>query len=214
VSDVHLIVIAKSPVAGRVKTRLCPPYSFEQAARIAEASLADTLEVVANTPASARTVVLDGAPDGWLPAGFTVRPQRGGGLDERLAAAFVDSERVKNGPMLLIGMDTPQVTPQLLTAVGRQLTSEGVDAVLGPSTDGGWWTLGLHTASPDLLVGVPMSTSTTYAQQQSRLHLHGLTVAEAPTLTDVDDVESARLVGRAVPSSRFAESLEGAVFAS
>ncbi|MEO8424921.1 MAG: glycosyltransferase, partial [Actinomycetota bacterium] len=86
-----LLVIAKAPVLGRSKTRLCPPCSPEDAARIAEAALADTLDAVAHTSASERVLVLDGDPGGWLPDGFRVIPQRGDGLDERLAAAFEDA---------------------------------------------------------------------------------------------------------------------------
>lgn len=213
-TDVQLIVIAKSPVAGRVKTRLSPPYTLEHAARIAEASLADTLEVVANTPALARTLVLEGEPDWWLPEGVDVLPQRGSGLDERLAAAFVDVESALRAPMLLIGMDTPQVSSDLLASASRRLVSEGFGAVLGPATDGGWWALGLHSADPAALLGVQMSTSTTCADQRARLQSRGLAVGEVATLTDVDDHPSAQRVARLVPRSRFAQSLELAAIVS
>src|SRR3954454_15558628 len=83
-----LIVIAKSPVAGRVKTRLCPPCTPEQAATIAAAALADTLATVGATPATARVLALDGAPGPWIPDGYVIVPQHGNGLDERLANAF------------------------------------------------------------------------------------------------------------------------------
>ena len=88
---VHLLVLAKSPVPGKVKTRLCPPCTPEQAADLAEAALRDTLTAVGATPVVRRTVVLDGPVGPWLPAGFEVLPQRGDGLDERLAAAFDDA---------------------------------------------------------------------------------------------------------------------------
>src|SRR5262245_7164165 len=112
-----IIVIAKSPVAGRVKTRLCPPCSPAEAAIIAAAALADTLETVAATPARARVLALDGAPGRWIPDGFVVVPQLGRGLDERLANAFA----AVTGPAVLVGMDTPQVTPAQLTAAIRAL---------------------------------------------------------------------------------------------
>src|SRR4029453_10639579 len=85
-----LIVIAKAPVPGRVKTRLCPPCTPAQAAALAEASLRDTLAAAARCGASRRVVALDGAPGSWLPDGFEVIPQRGSGLAERLSAAFAD----------------------------------------------------------------------------------------------------------------------------
>ena len=84
----RLIVIAKEPVPGRVKTRLCPPCTPDDAARLAAAALADTFAAVQPAPADARTVVLDGHPGGWIPAGFDVIPQRAGGLDARLALAL------------------------------------------------------------------------------------------------------------------------------
>jgi hypothetical protein len=203
----HLIVIAKSPAAGRSKTRLCPPYSLEEAAQIAEAALADTLEAVARAPATARTLVLDGAPGPWLPPGFAVVPQRGDGLDERLAAAFQDAERHSPGPLLLIGMDTPQVTCQLLVESAALLMSPDTDAVLGPATDGGWWALGLHHANTALLTGVPMSTQRTCIAQHLRLREYGMTVRALPELTDVDDSASATAVAHLIPDSRFTRSL-------
>jgi rSAM/selenodomain-associated transferase 1 len=211
---VHLIVIAKAPIAGRVKTRLCPPYSLHEAAVLAEAALSDTLAAVAATPAAGRTIVLDGPVGPWLPSGFSVLPQRGNGLDERLAAAFTDAQRNGSAPVLLVGMDTPQVTPSLLSAASQALTSEGTDAVLGPADDGGWWCLGLRCADPQLLLGVPMSTSHTWADQDQRLRAHGLRVTALPTLVDVDDAASAVTVAQQAPFSRFANTLTTLVMAS
>ena len=138
----NLLVIAKEPVPGRVKTRLTPPYTPEQAARIAEAALADTLDAVVSTPAGRRILALDGAPGRWLPPGVEVTAQRGGGLDERLANAFADV----TGPTVLIGMDTPQVTPAMLAEASREL--DRGDAVFGPAADGGFWLLGLREPDP------------------------------------------------------------------
>ena len=202
--QVHLLVLAKAPVAGRVKTRLCPPYTPEQAAQLAEAALRDTLAAVAATPAVARTVALDGAPGDWLPEGFAVLPQRGGGLDERLAAAYDDAWALSAAPLLLVGMDTPQVTPALLAAAAAQLLSDGTDAVLGLAGDGGWWALGLRRPDASLLLGVPMSTDRTGAAQRARLDGAGLSVTLLPVLTDVDDADDALTVARQCPGSRFA----------
>lgn len=99
-----LLVIAKTPVAGRVKTRLTPHFTPGQAADLARAALQDTLAAVLATPARRRVLVLDGAPGPWLPHGIEVVPQCEGGLDARLAAAFAGA----GGPALLIGMDTPR----------------------------------------------------------------------------------------------------------
>lgn len=206
---VHLLVVAKAPVAGRVKTRLCPPFTPEQAAQLAEAALCDTLAAVAATPAVARTLVLDGAPGAWLPPSFAVLPQRGDGLDERLAAAYDDGWTHCPAPLLLVGMDTPQVTPVLLTRAAAALLSDGTEAVLGPADDGGFWALGLRRPDASLLLGVPMSTDRTGAAQHSRLVDAGLRVVGLPSLADVDTAEDAYTVAAQCPSSRFGAVLHG-----
>ncbi|GAA2251802.1 DUF2064 domain-containing protein [Streptomyces atrovirens] len=195
-SPVTLLVIAKEPRPGRVKTRLTPPFTPEEAAALAEAALADTLDVVARTPARRRVLVLDGAPGRWLPAGVEVVPQCAGGLDERLAGAFAGCD----GPALLIGMDTPQVTPELLT-----VDFGDCDAYFGPAEDGGFWALGLAEPDPGLLRGVPMSTPETGAVQRRRLA--PLRVRELPPLRDVDTAYDAELVAREAPGGRFAARL-------
>lgn len=198
-SATTLLVIAKEPRPGRVKTRLTPPFTPEAAAALAEASLADTLRTVAATPARRRVLVLDGTPGRWLPPGFDVVPQCAGGLDERLARAFADCD----GPALLIGMDTPQVTPELLT-----VDFADCDAYFGPAEDGGFWALGLAEPDPGLLRGVPMSTPTTGAVQRARLVAAGLRVRDLPHLRDVDTVADAEAVADMAPGTRFAAELQ------
>src|SRR5438046_8188371 len=106
VDKVQIIVVAKEPVPGRVKTRLCPPYTAAQAARIAEAALADTIEAVSKADAVRRVLLLDG--DYAPPAGWEVVFQRGNGLGQRLANGFADTAE-PGVASVLIGMDTPQV---------------------------------------------------------------------------------------------------------
>ncbi|MDX3532938.1 DUF2064 domain-containing protein [Streptomyces sp. MB09-01] len=195
-----LLVIAKEPVPGRVKTRLTPAFTPAQASLLAEAALADTLEAVAAAPAERRVLVLDGRPGPWLPPGIEVVPQCSGGLDERLAAAFACCP----GPALLIGMDTPQVTPALLApATGPDAWQEH-DAWFGPALDGGFWALGLAAPDPALLRGVPMSVSETGAVQYGRLLAAGLRVGRLPRLRDVDTAEDAQLVAGEAAGTRFA----------
>jgi rSAM/selenodomain-associated transferase 1 len=198
-----LIVIAKEPAPGRAKTRLCPPLTADAAAGLAAASLADTLAAVAACRAPGRRVLaLDGAPGKWVPPGFEVIAQRGRGLDERLASAFEDVAE----PALLIGMDTPQVTPALLSAGVRMLSRPGTDAVLGPALDGGYWAVGLRRPRRDLFVGVPMSSPVTFEAQLARLRGAGLQMRSLPPLRDVDLIEDARAVAGLAPGSRFAEA--------
>ncbi|WP_084958468.1 TIGR04282 family arsenosugar biosynthesis glycosyltransferase [Thermoactinospora rubra] len=201
----QILVIAKEPVPGRVKTRLTPPFSPAQAAELAAAALEDTLRAVAAAPATQRVLALDGRPGGWLPDGFVVIPQRGAGLDERLAAAFADACRLRPGPAVLIGMDTPQVTAGLLRRAAEALA--GHDAVYGPAADGGFWLLGLREPDPDLLLGVPMSRPETGRRQLDRLARAGLSVCHLPELTDVDTAEDAFRVAGQAPATRFAAAL-------
>jgi len=196
-------VIAKAPVAGRVKTRLTPPCSPADAAGLAAAALADTLAAVARSRRAARRVlVLDGEPGPWIPRGFDVLPQRGDGLAARLAAAFCDV----GGPALLIGMDTPQVTPGQLDAGLRALAR--ADAAFGPALDGGYWAIGLRRADPAVFRDVPMSAPTTAAVQRERLAALDLETIELPPLVDVDTITDARRVAAAAPATRFARALE------
>ncbi|MPY61014.1 TIGR04282 family arsenosugar biosynthesis glycosyltransferase [Streptomyces spongiae] len=195
-----LLVIAKEPRPGRVKTRLTPPFTPEEAAVLAEAALTDTLRAVAAAPARRRILVLDGTAGSWLPPGFDVVPQCAGGLDERLAAAFAGCD----GPALLIGMDTPQVTPELLTV---DFDGYGYDACLGPAEDGGFWALGLAEPDPELLRGVPMSTPVTGAVQRARLVDAGLRVRDLPRLRDVDTAADAEAVAALAPHGHFAAEL-------
>ncbi len=196
-----LIVIAKAPMPGRVKTRLCPPCTPAQAAALAEASLRDTLAAALRTRAERRVVALDGAPGAWLPSGFEVIPQRGAGLAERLACAFADV----GGPAFLIGMDTPQVRPEWLDA-GLDALSER-HAAFGASPDGGYWGIGLRRPDPMVFTGVPMSEHFTGAVQRARLAMLGLATTVLRPLLDVDTFADALAVAREAPRTRFAAEL-------
>jgi uncharacterized protein len=202
-SSSALIVIAKDPFLGRSKTRLCPPCSPGQAAALAEAALRDTLDVVACTPAGRKVLVLDGDAHRWRRRGFDVIPQRGGGLEERIAAAFEDVA----GPALLVGMDTPQLTSELLAEGLDALARPGVDAVLGPALDGGYWSVGLRAPRRAAFAGVPMSTPQTLRRQRSQLRQLGMRIHEQLPLRDVDTIEDARAVALQAPRTRFASTL-------
>lgn len=196
--------MAKAPVAGRAKTRLCPPLSPAQAATLAAAALADTLQAVAWTPAPRRIVALDGAPGAWLPEGFEVIAQRGATLGERLACTVRDVGE----PLLLLGMDTPQLTRARLCDALERLDAPQADAVLGPTADGGYWTIGLAAPDPHVFDGVPMSSSATAAAQRTRLRELGCNVVELAPLRDVDTFDDAVAVAALAPWTRFAATLE------
>jgi uncharacterized protein len=198
-----LAVICKAPLAGLVKTRLSPPLTMEEAARLAEACLYDTFEAVRATPCDRRVAILDGRPGPWLGAGIEVIPQRGGGLDARLAGAFEDL----GAPTVIIGMDTPQVSPELLTEALAATAMRG--AALGVTVDGGYWAIGLGRVDRLAIEGVPMSTDCTGALQRARLLERGFDPAALPVLVDVDDIGAARRVARLTRQGRF-----GAVLAT
>jgi glycosyltransferase A (GT-A) superfamily protein (DUF2064 family)/SAM-dependent methyltransferase len=208
-----VIVIAKEPVPGRVKTRLQQRFTAEQAAGLAVACLADTFAAVQAAPLARRIVALDGAAGSWLPPGVDVISQGPGGLDQRLDHAFehafgITARRPRlpsprrwttRGPVLLIGMDTPQVTADLLASDWGD-----ADAVLGLSPDGGFWAAGLRRYVPGAFTGVPMSTPHTGAAQHERFRSLGLRVRLLPGLLDVDTPADAQQVAQLAPATRFA----------
>lgn len=195
-----ILVLAKAPVAGRVKTRLTPPFEPDQAAELASASLRDTLQAMTELPAQRHVLVLDGSAAGLVPPGWECLAQCRGGLDLRLAAAF--TAVADSGPAVLVGMDTPQLRPQQLRAFDPQ----AFDCCFGPAADGGFWTLGFRDPwmARASIVGVEMSRADTGRQQLDRLRAAGLRVQLLPELTDVDTAASARLVARLAPQTEFA----------
>ncbi len=197
-----ILVIAKAPVPGLAKTRLGAAVGMDVAAELAAAALLDTVRTCAATVGVADCAL---ALEGDLAtavyadrlaaalAGWTVFPQRGDGLAERLAFSHLDLAAERPGPVVQICMDTPQVTEADLTAVIDGLGDH--DAVLADAEDGGWWALAL--ADPrrgEHLVGVPMSTPTTGAATRAAFVVAGLTVGRGPVLRDVDVVDDAEAV--------------------
>ena len=189
----HVTIIAKAPVAGMVKTRLCPPCTFEQAARVAAASLADTFtaaEEVAAATGARRVVLLEGARQEWMPAAFETVNQRGDGLAERLCNGFLDL-----GPGVIVGMETPHVVSALADAL--EFARRGIDSI-GLALDGGFWMIGLSAESigfaHDLFQNVEMSASNTGARQLGRMHALGCRVRLLPTARDLDTADDLRAV--------------------
>jgi glycosyltransferase A (GT-A) superfamily protein (DUF2064 family) len=200
-----VIVLAKEPIPGRVKTRLQPVFSATQAAWLAAAALEDTMAAARSCGATRRILAWEGNRASWQ-QGFEVISQPPGTLNDRLTAALAAAvSEPMDDPALLIGMDTPQVTAELLDS-----DWEGADAVLGLSEDGGFWAIGLRYGHPPgLFDGVPMSTSRTGSAQLARLINSGLSVKLLPPLCDVDRPADADLVAAQFPgllfSRRYAE---------
>jgi rSAM/selenodomain-associated transferase 1 len=205
-----LLVVAKAPEVGRVKTRLGAAIGMAEAARVAAAALLDTLTEAAAAVGVGRChLALDGDLDRAVDArelrtalsGWTIRPQRGADLGARLADAHA---RVP-GPVVQVGMDTPHLTAGLLLETAARLADH--DAVLGPAEDGGWWVLGLREpVRAAVLSGVAMSTPTTGADTRAALVAVGLDVATTATLRDVDEAADADAVASLAPGTRFAKA--------
>lgn len=198
-----ILVMAKEPQPGRVKTRLCPPCTPAQAADIAAAALADTLRAVTAAGAGRVVLVLDGNPSFWVPSGVEVIAQRGADFGQRLANAWDDV----GGPAVQIGMDTPQITPELLRNALFTLHQPEVGAVLGPAEDGGWWLLGLHAADRRVFENIAMSRADTGTQQLARLGELELAPRVLTTLRDIDTFADARLVAAGIPRSAAAAAV-------
>ncbi|HME78862.1 MAG TPA: DUF2064 domain-containing protein [Mycobacterium sp.] len=212
VLPVTLLVVAKAPVAGRAKTRLAATVGDQVAAEIAAAALLDTLDAVVATPVATRVVALTGRLDGAAEAdeirrrlaSFDVIGQRGNDFGDRLANAHTDAAAVDGHPVLQIGMDTPQVTAELLGDCARRLGE--TSAVLGLACDGGWWALGVRSpALAGCLRDVPMSQPDTGALTLKALRGNGVDVALLDELADFDVADDVAAVRAVCPSgSRFA----------
>ncbi len=198
-----LIVLAKEPVPGRVKTRLTPPCDPGQAAALAAAALADTLGAAIGSGADRVLLALDGQPGPWIPPGVRVVDQGSGKLDQRLARAWAHT----GGPALQVGMDTPQVSAEELDAAFARLLDGCASAVLGPAEDGGWWGIGLRRADPTIFLGVPTSRPDTGRRQLARLRERGLRTVVLPTFRDVDRYDDAVAVAAQAPTTCFARCL-------
>lgn len=215
---VTALVVAKAPVPGQVKTRLAAAVGDVVATDLAAAALIDTLDAVAETPFAARVLALAGDleqsayRDEILShlKGFHVVGQRGRDFAERLVHAHADAAEATGCPAILqLGMDTPQVTVDLLMRCARRLESDG--AVLGPARDGGWWVLGVSDAqSASCLRDVPMSQPDTGALTAAALVGAGVSIGFVEELTDVDTIEDVDAVWAACPpTSRFARAARG-----
>lgn len=212
-----LLVVAKAPVAGMAKTRLSPAIGHRQAARLAAAALLDTMEAVLSTPDVVPVVALAGdlaraergAELAALLSRCEVIEQRGNEFADRLANAHADVATAHpDSPVLQIGMDTPQVTAELLTNSIARLRAGTVDAVLGPAVDGGWWALGLCSPTDAAaLRSVLMSRSDTGTRTLYTLRRIGLRTGLLPTLSDVDTMTDAVRVAGMAPYGRFAREL-------
>ncbi|GAC66570.1 TIGR04282 family arsenosugar biosynthesis glycosyltransferase [Gordonia soli] len=212
-----ILIVAKAPVPGRAKTRLIPRFGALGAAHLAAAAFLDTLRA-ARAVREASVVVActgrlsDGVRGDELSAelaGCRVIAQRGDDFGTRLANAHRDAVELGVDTVLQVGMDTPQVGADEMAAGVERLAAPGVDAVLAPACDGGWWALGLHDGvGSELLPSIRMSQADTASETEGALRASGLRVAHLGAHTDVDvpdDVD--RVAGWCTADSEFVGAL-------
>lgn len=206
-----MLVVAKAPVAGQAKTRLAATVGDQAAARIAAASLLDTLEVVDGLGwpvVIAMAGNLDEAAEADELASACGRhrviAQRGDTFATRLVAAHHDADAGHG--VVQIGMDTPQVTAESLQMAAAAL--ECHDAALGLAEDGGWWVLALRSPGwASCLATVAMSRPDTGLRTKEALVAGGARVASVPVMADVDVWEDSHAVASLIPHSRFAAEI-------
>ena len=181
----RLVVMAKAPVAGGVKTRLAREIGVAAASRFARQATAALLQRVAHDPRW--QTILAVSPDTaaashcW-PRDITRMGQGRGDLGRRMQRIM---ERVPRGPLVIVGTDVPGITPALIAGAFRRLGRH--DAVFGPAADGGYWLVGLKRRPRLLRVFANVRWSSEHALADTLANLQGRAVAFVATLSDVDD---------------------------
>lgn len=190
-----LAVMTKAPQAGKVKTRLTPPLSAEEAAALNTCFLRDTAAAIARTAqtGNARGIAVytpvgaEAAYAEILPDKFELVPQRGDAFGERLLFATEDLLRLGFDSLCLIDSDSPTL-PERAFAEAVELLSQPSDCVvLGPSDDGGYYLIGLKKLHRQLFEGIDWSTERVLEQTIQRAGEINLPVHLLPTWYDVDD---------------------------
>jgi rSAM/selenodomain-associated transferase 1 len=195
-----LAIMAKEPISGQTKTRLCPPLTAEQAADLYRCFLEDIICTVGNavggrsdirpyiaySPVEAVNYFRQFAPD------FDLIPQVGARLNERLQSVFSAAFELGYQQVAAMNSDSPTLPGAYLIEAFERL--ESTDVVLGPCEDGGYYLIGLKRPIPEIILPVQMSTDRVLADTLALITGHGLTVELLPTWYDVDTiVELSRL---------------------
>jgi hypothetical protein len=196
--------MAKAPRAGKVKTRLQPPLSAEEAAALNVRFLRDTAENIAEVAdeSGAQGIICytpvgdEEAFDDLLPDGFALIAQRGDGFGERLLCAAEDLLSCGFGAVCLIDSDSPTLPGVALREAVRELGRRGERVVIGPSEDGGYYLIGLKRAEPKVFERITWSTESVYAQTVERVREAGLELVELPKWYDVDDAATLAVLER------------------
>ncbi len=188
-SAVRIVIFAKAPVPGSVKTRLIPVLGEVGAAQLAQRMLADTVAHALGAGLSTPELCATPHPNdpswaGNLPAGVRLADQGPGDLGQRLASAarrvIDDGEYI-----LLIGTDCPELDGKRLVETAAQL--ENHDAVILPARDGGYVLLGLARTDPSLFENIAWSTDIVASTTIARIRALGWSLFLGETLSDIDE---------------------------
>jgi rSAM/selenodomain-associated transferase 1 len=185
-----IAMMAKAPVAGEVKTRLCPPLSRRDAAALYRCFLLDSIAkisqieaatpVLSYAPATAQTVFETLAP------GWTLLPQQGCDLGARMADCFAQLFAREYTGVLLTGSDLPTLPAEVFHQALALLNTPKTDVVLGPSEDGGYYLIGLRTLYSAVFDDMIWSTPQVFTDTVQRAERLGLNVALLPRWYDID----------------------------
>lgn len=186
-----LIILAKEPQPGLVKTRLAATLGAEPATELYRCFLADTLNLARNVVPDERLLFAFWPPEaaGYfqkLAPSARCMPQSGVSFGERLASAFRAAAATGATRLVLIGTDSPSLPAGYVEEAFALLDSPSIDVVLGPCADGGWYLMGLRRPESRLFTGIAWSTSVVYAQTLARAAEAGLRVAALPPWYDID----------------------------
>lgn len=218
---VSLVVFAKEPLPGTVKTRLAPPLDPRDAAALYTAFVEDVCATLsaAALPGDRRVLAAPGGAGAVLRGvaerhGFATAAQVGADLGARMAHAIGAELSRGAASVLLVGSDSPTLPAAALAEARRLLAPGGpAQAVLGPAADGGYWLAGARGSVPDLFDGIPWSTRDVLAATLSRARSRGIALELLPFWYDVDDAPALRLLaahlasGKAGPAPRTVEAL-------
>jgi rSAM/selenodomain-associated transferase 1 len=195
-----LAVMTKAPRPGRVKTRLIPPLTPNEAAALNACFLRDTTTAISSAIVSGKVSgrkaggVAVYTPVGWegayadlLPPDFDLIPQRGGSFGERLWFAVEDLFKCGFDAVCLIDSDSPTVSAATFAHAMEILRSSREHIVLGPSDDGGYYLIGLKKPQREMFEGIDWSTERVLEQTKARAKEIGLAVKLLPMCYDVDD---------------------------
>jgi uncharacterized protein len=189
-ASLAVAVMAKAPGFTPVKSRLQPPLTTNEAQALATAFLLDRLDALVAL-GGARVVLAFTPPEAQAalraltPSGVRLLAQRGDGLGERLTHLF-DDLLAEHAGVLALDADSPTLPMAWVADALATLAADEADVVLGPSDDGGYWSIGLCAPCPALFADIPWSTERVLATTLARASAAGRRVRQLPRWFDVD----------------------------